>query len=182
MAQQRMAEAEVSLRLAAHLALTGRAAHPISVAIDGAQVKVGETSHFDVRAFLSTLGWSSFEPSHRWQGTYANSQGNQTIAVHSRPGLGDVCTVLENGRPFVAEAKKGSLTKSRSSAEYPLIREALGQLLTMKEVPDGAVLAVAVPAGERFIKLAELWRQAPLVKRAGILILTVAQSGEVSGW
>ena len=36
--------------------------------------------------------------------------------------------------------------------------------------------------GERFIKLAARWREAPLVKRSGIRFLTVAQTGEVTGW
>ena len=64
----------------------------------------------------------------------------------------------------------------------PLLREALGQLLTLETVPENAVLAVAVPHGERFIKLAARWREAPLVKRSGIRLLTVAQTGEVAGW
>ena len=82
----------------------------------------------------------------------------------------------------MVESKKGTIGKCRSSSEYPLLREALGQLLTLEAPPENAVLAVAVPHGERFITLSARWREAPLVKRSGIRLLTVAQNGEVAGW
>ncbi|MHB8743852.1 MAG: hypothetical protein ACYC9L_12080 [Sulfuricaulis sp.] len=55
-------------------------------------------------------------------------------------------------------------------------------MLTIERVPEDAVLAIAVPHGERFAHLAERWRDAPLIRRANISLLTVAQSGEVFGW
>jgi len=182
MTDARMSEAEVSLRLAVYLASSGRATISVSVAIDGAQVKVGHTEHFNVAAFMRSLGWLAETTTARWQGAYINPKASVQIHVHSQSGLGDVTAALATGHSFIAEAKKGPLTKSKSSAEYPLLREALGQLLTIEEVPDNALLAVAVPAGERFLKLAERWRNAPLIRRTGIRILTVAPSGEIEGW
>jgi|SRR6266545_8378903 len=182
MTDTRMSEAEVSLRLAMHLASSGRAATSVSVAIDGAQVKVGKTEHFNVAAFLQPLGWLAESASARWQGIYVNASANVQIRIHSQSGLGDVTATLDTGHSFIAEAKKGPLVISKSSAEYPLLRGALGQLLTLEEIPDNALLAVAVPAGERFMKLAERWRNAPLIRRAGIRILTVARSGAIQGW
>ena len=178
----RMSEAEVSLRLAAYLIASGRATTSVSVAIDGAQARVKEKEHFNVPAFMSELGWLAELASARWQGAYTHPGAEDQILVHSRPGLGDVTTTLDSGQTFVAEAKKGPLARAKSSAEYSLLREALGHVLTIENVPENAFLAVAVPAGERFLELAERWRQAPLVHRAGIHILTVAHSGEVSGW
>lgn len=61
------------------------------------------------------------------------------------------------------------------------MREALGQLLTLEAVPANAVLAVAVPHGERFVKLADRWRRAPLIARLGIHIVTVGVDGTVHG-
>lgn len=182
MIDARMSEAEVSLRLAVHLASSGRATTSISVAIDGAQVKVGQTEHFNIAAFMRQLGWLAESTTARWQGVYVNPKATVKIYVHSNSGLGDVTTTLGTGHMFIAEAKKGPLTRSKSSAEYPLLREALGQLLTIEEVPDNALLAVAVPAGERFRELAERWRNAPLIRRIGIRILTVAPSGAIEGW
>jgi hypothetical protein len=43
------------------------------------------------------------------------------------------------------------------------------------------LLAVAVPHSPRFAKLARRWREAPLIKRLGIHILTVGRDGDVDG-
>ena len=178
----RMSEAEVSLRLAVHLIATGRVASDVNVALDGAQVKVGDVRHFDVPSFLGTLGWKAETGSARWQTKYLHPNSPHRINVQSASGKGDVTAVLADGRPLVVEAKKGTLRNCKTSSEYPLMREALGQLLTLEVVPQNAVLAVAVPHGERLVKLAQRWRSAPLVKASGIHFLTVAPSGEVEGW
>ena len=177
-----MSEAEVSLRLAIHLVVSGRAQTDVVIALDGAQVKIGATQHFDVSGFLAPLGWLPEQPSARWQGKYRSNAYPHSLVIHSQSGVGDVTTTLSSGEPLVAEAKKGTLTRSESSSEYKLVREALGQLLTIERVPENAVLAIAVPHGERFIHLAQRWREAPLIRRSNIRLLTVAQSGEVHGW
>jgi len=176
-----MPEAEVSLLLAFHLIREGLAQTDVSVALDGAQVRIGNQHHFDVHAFMSQHGWHHTQPGERWQGRYLTAGKEQAIEIHSSPGLGDVTTLLADRRPLVVEAKKGSLSPSKSSAEYKLIREALGQLLTLEEVPANAVLVIAVPRGERFVKLAERWRRAPLIVRTGIQIVTVDVDGSVHG-
>jgi hypothetical protein len=56
------------------------------------------------------------------------------------------------------ELKKKPLQANKSSQEYPLIREALGQLLTVKEAADDDVLAIAVPSSSKFETLAAQWR------------------------
>jgi hypothetical protein len=66
----RMPEAEVSLRFAAHLLFSGAAVGDVSVAIDGAQVQTGDTTHFDPIAFLAGLGWLSLSSEDGWQGHY----------------------------------------------------------------------------------------------------------------
>lgn len=176
-----MAEAEVSLLLALHLIRSGLAYADVSVALDGAQIRVGDQQHFDVPAFLSRHGWQSSVPGERWQGRYLAVGAAHAIEVHSSPGLGDVTTTLADQRPLIVEAKKGNLSPSKSSTEYKLMREALGQLLTLEEVPVNAVLAVAVPHGERFVKLADRWRRAPLLAQLGFRIVTVHVDGAVHG-
>lgn len=176
-----MGEAEVSLLLALHLIRSGLAHADVSVALDGAQIRLGDQQHFDVPAFMSRHGWLRSVPDERWQGRYLSAGTAYAIEVHSSPGLGDVTTTLAGQRPLIVEAKKGSLSPSKSSAEYKLMREALGQLLTLEVVPANAVLAVVVPHGERFVKLADRWRRAPLVARLGIHIVTVGVDGSVHG-
>ncbi len=177
-----MAEAEVSLRLAFWLFDQNRVNTPIKVAIDGAQVKTGEIVHFDLPNFLRSCGWQKLGDADPWQSEYVQPGSLRRIIIHSNPGCGDVVARLRSGHLLRVECKKGPLIQTQSSSEYPLMREALGQLLTVKEVGDQDILAAAVPHSPKFEKLAIRWREAPLVKRFGIRILTVNQSGSVFGF
>lgn len=177
----RMSEAEVSLRLAIFLIVSELAASDVEVALDGAQIRLGDVQYFDVGQFLGKEGWRPEQDLPRWQCRYLLQSREFGLVVHSQSGKGDVTATLRSGQRLVVEAKKGTLTASSSSSEYPLVREALGQLLTLESVPQNALLAIAVPHGVRFIKLAERWRTAPLVVQSGIRILTVAPTGEVFG-
>ena len=180
-ALKRMPEAEVSLRLAFHLIERGLAASDVQVAIDGAQVKTADTIHFGISEFLRGLEWHKSATDDIWQGTYADAQRKPKVVIHSTPGRGDVVATLIDGRTLRVESKKGPLVGSKSSQEYPLLREALGQLLTMESVGERDLLAVAVPSSPKFEDLARRWRQAPLVSRFGIRILTVGRDNQVSG-
>ena len=176
-----MSEAEVSLRLAFWLDATALAASPIDVAIDGAQVQVGGMEIFPISTFLSEHGWHHDGGRSEWRGTYHSRSGSGAINIHSTPGLGDVVVRLTSGKDLRVEAKRGPLERSKSSAEYPLVREALGQLLTVAQVGNADILAIAVPHSPKFAELAERWRHAPLITRFGIRILTVDRGGTVHG-
>lgn len=176
----RMPEAEVSLRLGTWLAANDLVDGPVEIAIDGAQVRTGTTVHFDLPGFLTRCGWRKDGESAGWQCNYVAADGR--FRIHSSPGTGDVVARLRSGHTLRVEAKKGPLMSSKSSQEYPLIREALGQLLTIEQVNEDDLLAVAVPHTPKFVELATRWRQAPLIRRFGILILTVDQCGGVAGF
>jgi hypothetical protein len=177
-----MPEAEVSLLLAFWLFNRGLTAGPVQVAIDGAQVKVGDAVHFGIAAFMREHGWSTRVSGGAWQGEWVHRDRPWAILVHSRPGRGDVVSQLRSGETLRAECKKGPLERSNGSKEYPLIREALGQLLTIDEVGARDILAVAVPDSPKFRELASRWRHAPLVKRFGIQIITVSRDGSIAGF
>jgi hypothetical protein len=177
-----MAEAEVSLRLAFWLFDERHSTEVIDVAIDGAQVQTADTAHFNLRAFMAQHNWTRADATEKWQGEWLSAAGDRRIRVHCTPGRGDLVAHLGSGKTLRVECKKGPLHPSRSSQEYPLIREALGSLLTVGAVEDDDILAVAVPYSSKFEKLAERWRAAPLIGRLGIRILTVDRSGRVSGW
>jgi hypothetical protein len=178
----KMPEAEVSLRLAFWLLDHQIVNGPIEIAIDGAQVRVKDVVHFDLPGFMATIGWRSLGQVDVWQSEWAHTLPSHRIRIHSNPGRGDVVARLRSGRTFRAECKKGPLIRTASSPEYPLLREALGQLLTVEEVTDGDIFAVAVPHSPKFEALAARWRRAPLIKRFGIQILTVDQKGNVLGF
>jgi hypothetical protein len=171
-----MSEAEVSLRLALWLIAQNRVVGDVSVAIDGAQVRIGDTIHFPVAAFLTSLGWLGSE-AEQWQGCYRCRDITSRIVVHSKSGVGDVVAELSTGQRFRVECKKGPLVASASSSEYVLLRAALGHVVTSEELQETDILAVAVPNSERFRALSSRWRKAPLVQKCGIRILLVDSNG-----
>jgi hypothetical protein len=177
-----MPEAEVSLRLAFWLLRHRLVKEVVEVAIDGAQVKVLDTVHFDLTAFMATCGWGKGASDGPWQCEWRNPTESSVIRIHSNPGRGDVVARLASGQTLRAECKKGPMDRSKSSAEYPLLREGLGQLLTVAEVAEADLLAVAVPHSAKFQELAERWRRAPLISKFGIQILTVDRLGNVFGF
>ena len=176
-----MPEAEVSLRLAFWLLERGYAVERVEVAIDGAQVRIGANVHFDLSGFLAERDCRKLSSTGAWQCEYALASDCGIVRIHSNPGRGDVVAKLRSGHTLRVECKKGPLSRSNSSQEYPLIREALGQLLTVAEVGEKDILAVAVPHSAKFEELAVRWRSAPLIKRFGIHILTVDRTGNVFG-
>lgn len=178
----RMPEAEVTLRLAIALIASGKAIGAVKVSIDGAQIKTKNKVHFEIVDFLASLGWSSKLSDARWQVEYTNNAYSNSILVHSNLGEGDLVADLINGHQLRVESKKGPLTRSKSSPEYPLIREALGQLMTVEYAGPRDILAVAVPKTDKFESLAAQWRERPLIKKAGIYILTVGRDNSVEGF
>ena len=137
--------------------------------------------HFAIADFLCECEWLKSVSDGVWQGSYAHVKHRSKLVIHSIPGRGDVVAELINGRTLRAECKKGPLQRSKSSSEYPLLREALGQLLTIESVGEGDLLAVAVPSSPKFENLVRRWREAPLIKRFGLCLCTVNRDNHVSG-
>ncbi len=172
--------------MAAHLAFW-LLRHPevgreVEVAIDGAQVEVAGRTIFALRQFLELSGWEG-NPARpeRWQGTYRNgAYPGRTLVVHSRPAVGDVVGEFA-GKRVRAECKKGPLGRDRAGSEIRLLREALAQLLTATEAGEDDVFVAAVPDAPAFRRHASAWRQAPLVRRAGLLVALVNRDGSVEG-
>ena len=178
--KDRMPEAEVSLRLAFHLLALAGSQGVARVAIDGAQIRVHGAEVFPIAAFLADAGWEQIaqEGKNAWQGWYGRH--GQRLNIHARSGVGDVVVTVGSKR-IRAECKGGPLIKKRGSREYPILRGALGQALTVEQVEANDLLVVGVPRTPRFHRLADRWRQAPLVVRSGIQIVLVGRGGVVEG-
>ena len=174
-----MTEAEVSLRLAMCLSARNDVNQPIRVSIDGAHVQIEDREIFPLRDFMAENGWGILNTDD-WRGKYTKD-GCRPLEIHSRPGEGDVTAKLSNEKFLRVESKKGPLSRSTNSVEYPLIREAIGQLMTIPKLSDGDLLSIAVPDSERFQELANRWREAPLIKKVGLRILLVNRGGKVDG-
>ena len=178
--QDRMPEAEVSLRLTFHLLSLPDAQGTAEVAIDGAQIRVHGDEVFPISPFLVDMGWRQVEQigKNDWQGWYERS--GQRLRIHSRSGVGDV--VAQVGAKRVrAECKGGPLIKRPGSHEYPRLRGALGQVITVEQIDVDDILAVAVPRTPRFRRIADKWCSAPLIVRSGIRIVLVGRDGTVEG-
>jgi len=178
--QDRMPEAEVSLRLAFHLLRQPGSAGEASVALDGAQVHVHGKQVFPVEDFLADQGWKqTFQQGRNpWQGAY--ERNGARLIVHASSGVGDVVAHVGRRR-IVVEAKKGPLVRKPGSQERPVLHEAIGQLLTIESLQPNDVLAAAVPFTEPFAALVERWRRAPLLVQSGIKLVMVGRDGSVTG-
>ncbi len=177
MVEDRMPEAEVALRIAfallSHADRDGR----VEVAIDGAQVRLPGREIFPIATFLVTHGWIQISQAgaNAWQGEY--ERGGQRMRVHARSGVGDVVAGVGPLRVLV-ECKGGPLQRRRGNPEYPILREALGQLMTLEQVNvDNDRLVVAVPDGSGFRRLVETWQDRPLIRQARIQLVLVGQDG-----
>jgi hypothetical protein len=176
--EDRMPEAEVTLRLAFHLLELAGSQGVAEAAIDGAQVKVHGAEIFPIVPFLADTGWKQVEQigKNDWQGWYEKEE--QRLRIDARPGVGDVVVAVGSKR-IRAECKGGPLIKKRGSPEYRILRGALGQVITVEQVSANDILVVAIPHTPRFRKLADKWRERPLVVRSGIQIVLVDRDGTV---
>jgi len=150
------------------------------VAIDGAQVRVGENEIFPITCNLSECQWTQDEQRGRkeWQGIY--ERDGQHLKIHSTPGVGDVVRSVGPTR-FRAECKGGPLIRSPGGRELPILRGALGQLLTVEHVEDNDVMVAAVPFSPNLKSLADAWRDRPLVANSKIEIVLVHRNGSLEG-
>ena len=172
-------EAEVSLRVAIHYILEEKTDQDVMVSLDGAHIKTGAQVHFDVPLFLSELGWVKVEgAADSWQGTYAADGIRPRLTVCSQPGVGDVTIQLKDGRQLRVECKKGT-AGNKSGSEYPLMREAIGQLMTGCELTDKIIPVVAVPYTERSMALASKWSAYSQIKAIGLQFLLVHENGGI---
>lgn len=178
--EDRIPEAEVTLRLAFYLLGLPGSNGVAEVAIDGAQIRVHGAEVFPIAAFLLDMGWKQVKQMGKndWQGLY--ERNGQRLNIHSRSGVGDVIASVGPKR-IRAECKGGPRVKKRGNREYPILRGALGQAITVEQVDVNDILVVAVPRTPNFCKLADRWRKRPLVVRSEIKIVLVGRDGTVEG-
>lgn len=172
-----MQEPEVSLRIAIKYIQDSETSEDVCVSIDGAHIKTKDKVHFDLTGFLQENGYTMLNGSSEcWQGRYQSPHHSQQIIISSTPGVGDVIITLKDGRTLYIESKK---FKSGNSAEYPAMREAIGQLMTNCPDCDNIVPVVAVPYSTKSEELARKWSQNKRVQNAGIHFILVSDDGHI---
>lgn len=173
-----MKEPEVSFRVALYYIKNGYTSEDVQVFIDGAHVRIKGKVQFKVQEFLRGQNCIKIDDTlKRWQGVYEVEGYKSKIIVKSRPGFGDVIVNLKDGRQLYIESKKGK--SGKSSSEYPLMREAIGQLMTGCELSDNIIPCVAVPFTEKSLELAERWSMLKQMKMIGIKFLLVKDDGKL---
>lgn len=173
-------EAEVSLRVALYYIKNKLTEADVAVSIDGAHIKTGNQVHFDIQQFLHEIGATrTTGEAGKWQGTYTLPDTRVRLLLHSKPGNGDVVIRMTDGKILLVESKKGSFCSSKGNPEYPLMREAIGQLVTGSPLLDDIIFAVAVPHSDKSYELATRWSKYPQIKMLGIKFLLVNREGDI---
>lgn len=174
-----MQEAEVSLRVALYYIKNQLTNQDVKVSLDGAHIKTGDTVHFDIYGFLRVQGCYKVSGiNDSWQGIYALEEYEPRIIISSTPGVGDVNIITKDGMCLYVESKKGK-EKNRSNSEYPLMREAIGQLMTGCQLNEKVIPVVAVPYSEKSYELACRWSKLKQIQLVGIKFMLVYNDDSV---
>ena len=174
-----MQEAEVSLRVALYYIQNKLTDEDVRVSLDGAHIRTKGVVHFDIYTFLKTHKCTKMDDdSERWQGVYKVEGFDSKIIIDSKPGIGDVNIVSKDGNHLYIESKKGK-KNNRSNSEYPLMREAIGQLMTGCQLDEKTIPIVAVPYSDKSYELACRWSAYQQIKLVGIRFMLVHGSGNV---
>lgn len=173
-----MKEAEVSLRTALYYICNNITKENVKVSIDGAHVKTKNTIHFDIWSFLKENGCKKADGNeNRWQGLYEVYGYEPKIEITSQPGIGDIRVILPNNCILHIESKKG--TNKKGNTEYPLMREAIGQLMTTEYEGENIIPVVAVPYSSKSYELAKRWSEYKKIQDANIHFILVYDNGEI---
>lgn len=116
-------------------------------------------------------------PRNTSQCEYAIEGFDSHIIISSNPGIVDVNVMLQDGRTIFAECKKGK--NDKRGQEYPLMREAIGQLMTGCDFIEAVIPMVAVPYTDKSRELAERWSKLTQIKNLGIEFALVKEGGMI---
>lgn len=173
-----MKEAEVSIRIALYYICSNITRENVRISIDGAHIKTKDTIHFDIWNFMKENGCKKIDENDtRWQGIYEIVGYEPQIEICSQPGIGDVRVILPNDCILHIESKKG--TEKKGNPEYPLMREAIGQLMTTEYNSNNIIPIVAVPYSQKSYELAKRWIEYEKIKAANIHFILVYENGEI---
>ena len=184
LAPHHMSATETSLRLARWLLARKLVVSDIHVALTGHELTRRNTPRFPVERFLAERSVSRLDrgAEEDWQGRYLLHGASHALRLHADRDEGDVVATLVNGRRLVAQVSRGVVGETRSPAEHRMLRAVIGRAVTFEHYEASDWGAAVVPRNSRFRLLAARWRRAPLMERAGLLILTVDRVGMVDGF
>lgn len=183
LAEQRMTQTEVGLRLAATLMSSGNVDGPVVYLLAGYELTRRENPQFPARRYLTErLGFTAADDNPKqWRGAYHQKGCPHPLVVDWDRHAGQVITHFASGQRLVAFVTAGLLSESRSPAEHKKFWQVIGRAITWPHAHPNDLLAVCVPRSERFRKLAAEYRQSEGIRRSRIAVFTVGRMGDVHG-
>jgi hypothetical protein len=183
LAQHRMSQTEVGLRVGAFLLSSGLATTTVVVLLAGYEMTRRERPQFPARRFLTDrLGLTTdIADASGWRGTYYMKGRPHPLSLDWDKHAGHVATFLPSGQRLVVFVTAGLLRESRSPAEHTRFWRVLGRAIASPLTDATDLLAVCVPRSERYRKLAAEFRQAEGIVRSRLSVLTVDRTGYVDG-
>ena len=183
LAEHRMTQTEVGLRLSAHLLRTGIAANHVILHLAGYELTRRENPRFPARRYLiERLGFTTdIADALEWRGSYYMNGRPHALVLNWDKHAGHVATFLASGQRLVVFVTAGLLRESRSPAEHTKFWQVVGRAITSPLTDATDLVAVCVPRSERYRKLASQFRQAEGIIRSRLGVLTVDRTGYVDG-
>jgi len=184
-----MGEGAVSRRLALWLLEQPGTGTTITLCLDGNQIAHFETEHFanrhidnEDRTWRFTEALRKKGQKARWPGVWQDSARRKivvTSTVTPKTAKWTTCDLeasTQHGKIRV-ECKGANDRTARIH-----LQEAIGQVVTIRDVQDNEVLAVALPYSPRLQDLAEEFLNAPIFGSLNIVIALVHHHDHVEWW
>ena len=183
LAEHRMTQTEVGLRVATFLISSGIATTPVVVLLAGHELTRRDKPRFPARRFLTErLGYTTdIADPREWRGSYHMKARAHPLCLDWNRHAGHVTTFLASGQRLVVFITAGLLRESRSPAEHSKFWQVVGRAITSPLADGTDLLAVAVPRSKRYRSLASEFRRAEGITRSRLSLLTVDRMGYVDG-
>lgn len=144
----------------------------VQISLDGMHGKT-----FDVRKFMSKNACIKADGiDSSWKGKYCVEGFENAIVIGGGLEQGDVRIRLSDGKLLYAECKKGT---KRPSDMLPLMREAIGQIMTGCPMNENIISVVAVPYMEKTLEYVNKWSKLERIQKAGIRFILICENGEI---
>jgi hypothetical protein len=184
LAQTRMSQTEVSLRLGRFLLRSPMVASNVVVTLAGYELTRQEQPQFPVMRYLTErLGFApKVNRPYKWRGHYALPGIERRLVLHLDPSFGHVCVRLATGNRLIVFVSGGTMGSKRGSSEHRTIHSTIGRAVVWGGARATDEIGICVPRSGRFRRAISEYRKADRVQRLGIHLLTVDRvTGDVSG-
>ena len=183
LAQTRMSQTEVGLRLGRFLLESPIIDSNVVVPLSGYELTRTERPQFPVTRYLTErLGFApKVNRPYKWRGHYSLPGVERRLVVTFDVHGGHVSARLTTGNRLIIFVSAGPTASRRGSSEHRMLHAAIGRAVVWEGARPTDHIAVCVPRSGGFRKAIAEFRRADLVQRLGLLLLTVDRHTGVVG-